>query len=166
MRDTILCLLLCLVPSGALGAQEPPAIQKGSGPGGWLGVDFYNQYLGLSIGYPLVQRGGQSLGVHLGFGEYPGSNAGGPYPDGLKDKSGMNLGLYLGGKVFCAAGIERLTRTDSHRVFANYQTSSYDTTQVRTSGYLLLGYRSWPGFGIYVQGGGALGIGAGVSFQL
>jgi hypothetical protein len=126
----------------------------------------HSDYYGISLGIPMVTRGGRSLGLHLGYGGRSANNEWNPYPDGLVSKSGMNLGLCMGGKVFWAAGVERMKRTDAHKVFVNYQTYSYETTVERTSGYLLLGYRSWPGLGIYVQGGGAIGVGVGVSFQL
>ena len=169
MRSAILCLLMCLAAFGPLSAQDPePVIREGRGPGGWLGMQVHDKYLGLSIGYPWVQRGGRSLGLHVGFGAYSGSGDGADttYPDGMKSKSGVNLGLYAGGKVFFGGGIERMQRTDAHKVFANYRTSSYETTLTKTSGYFLLGYRSWPGLGIYIQGSGAIGIGVGVSIQL
>ena len=99
MRSAILFLLLCLGSSLPLSAEEAePVIREGRGPGGWLGMQVHDKYLGLSIGYPWVQRGGRSLGLHVGFGAYSGSggNSDTPYPDGLKDKSGVNLGLYAG----------------------------------------------------------------------
>ncbi len=169
MRSVILFLLLCLRSSLPLYAQEgEPVIREGRGPGGWLGVQVHDKYLGLSIGYPWVQRGGSSLGLHVGFGAYSasGDSQGTAFPDGLKDKSGVNLGLYAGGKVFIGAGIEYMKRTDSHKVFENYSTYSYETNLTRTSGYFLLGYRSWPGLGIYLQVSGAIGLGIGVSLQL
>ncbi len=167
MRSFIYGLLICLASAMPLCAQESPTLnQKGSGPGGWLGMQLHDKYLGLSIGYPWVQRGGRSLGLHVGIGGYSGSESDNPYPEGLKDKSGLNLGLYVGGNLFCAAGVERMKRTDAHRVFTNYRTSSFDTSLTRTSGYFLVGYRSWPGLGIYVQGGTAIGVGLGVSLQL
>ena len=171
MRSHIICLLLCLALPMPLSAQElpvdPPTIKEGSGPGSWMGLQAHDKYFGLSIGYPLVQRGGRSLGLHLGYGGYSADNNVYPYPGGIKEKTGMNLGLYAGGHLFCGAGVERLSRTDSHQVVgAYYQYSSYDTTEVHTDGYVLLGYRSWPGFGIYVQAGRALGIGVGISIQM
>ena len=170
MRGAILCLLLCFIPSMTLEAQsvppDAPTSHEGSGPGGWMGLQAHDKYYGLSLGYPFVQRGGRSLGLHLGFGSFSGSDANNPFPDGLQDKSGMNLGLYVGGNLFCAAGVERMKRTDAHAVSELYRTYSYNTTEVRTSGYFLLGYRSWPGLGIYVQAGGPLGFGVGISLQL
>ena len=169
MRSAVLFVLLGLASCLPLSAQEPePVILEGRGPGGWLGMQVHDKYLGLSIGYPWVQRGGTSLGLHVGFGAYSasGGNSDTPYPEGLKSKSGVNLGLYAGGKVFFGVGVERMQRTDAHKVFLNYRTSSYETNLAKTSGYFLLGYRSWPGLGIYLQGSGAIGIGVGISLQL
>jgi hypothetical protein len=170
MRNVTLCLLLSLAAPAILFAQEPeaneiPVATTGRGPGGWFGVQFHNKYAGLSFGYPLVQRGGRSLGLHFGIGGFTAENSDSPNLDGPKEKVGANLGLCAGGDLFFAVGVETMKQTDAHRVYANYTTSTYDTIRVRTSGYLLLGYRSWPGLGVYVQGGGAIGVGVGVSLQ-
>ncbi|MEI7614802.1 MAG: hypothetical protein WCK63_18030, partial [Betaproteobacteria bacterium] len=63
MRSAVLFVLLGLASCLPLSAQEPePVILEGRGPGGWLGMQVHDKYLGLSIGYPWVQRGGTSLG--------------------------------------------------------------------------------------------------------
>jgi hypothetical protein len=165
MKALLPIMLSCFMSSLLMAGDEPTSV-KGTGPGGWLGFQVHSEYYGLSLGIPIVTRGGRSLGLHLGYGGTGASQEWNPYPDGLVSKTGMNLGLCMGGKVFWAAGVERMKRTDAHRAFVDHQTSSYETTEERTSGYLLLGYRSWPGFGIYVQGGGAIGIGFGISVQL
>lgn len=165
MRFRTLYLAGLLAPS-LLFPAEPSSSPTGHGPGAWLGLQGHKEYYALNLGIPLVRRGGSSLGLDLGLGWYSASGTDSTPPEGLQSKAGLHLGFYAGRKVFWGLGAERIKRTDAHLLGAPYWNSSYETTETRTRGYLLVGYRSQAGLGIYLHGGGVSGVGLGLSVHL
>jgi len=165
MRFRTLCLMAFLVASALL-AGEPPILSKGQGPGAWLGVQGHKEYYALSLGIPLVRRGGSSLGLDLGWGGYSPASEDAAAPEGVRSKSGLHLGFYTGRQFFWGMGAERIKRTDAHILVDPYWSSSYETKETRTGGYLLVGYRSRAGLGMYVHAGGVSGVGLGLSVHL
>jgi hypothetical protein len=145
---------------------EPSFSSTGHGPGAWLGLQGHKEYYALSLGIPLVRRGGSSLGLDLGWGGYSPTNEDAAAPEGVRSKSGFHLGFYTGRQFFWGLGAERIKRTDAHLLAGPYWNSSYETTETRTGAYLLVGYRSQAGLGIYLHGGGVSGIGLGLSVHL